>query len=202
METKQAKVKVVVSLLVLCGLLVFSLFAVAGDSEPVVPETQGDDMFLWIDGIPGESMDDVHRDWIEVLSYSHCVSQLAAGAVGSGGSRTAERSEHCDFSIVKTLDKASPKLALFCCNAGHIPVVRFELCRAVDKQKFMEYTFRDVIITSVRPESSIEGGHTRPLEEVSFSYGKIEWTYTEFHADGRPKGVVSAHWDLVANKGG
>jgi len=37
------------------------------------------DCFLKIDGIPGESTDDKHKDWIEVMSYSHGVSQMAGG---------------------------------------------------------------------------------------------------------------------------
>ena len=42
------------------------------------------DAFLKVDGIPGESTDDKHKDWIEVLSFNHGVSQPAGG---SGGAR-------------------------------------------------------------------------------------------------------------------
>lgn len=162
------------------------------------------DAFLKIDGVPGESTDDKHKDWIEVLSYSHGLSQPAAGARSTGGAGSAERCNHQDFSIVKVLDKASPKLALFCCNGNHIKSVKLELCRATgDKQKYMEYLLSDVIVSGVRPGGSAQGGETLPLEEVSFNYGKIEWTYTETdHQTGKPKGDVKAHWDLVHNRGG
>jgi type VI secretion system secreted protein Hcp len=161
------------------------------------------DAFLKIEGIPGESTDDKHKDWIEILSYSHGLSQAASGSRSSGGSATAERCNHQDVSIVKTLDKASPKLALFCCNGSHIKEVIIELCRAGgDKQKYMEYKLSDVIISSVRPGGSAQGGETLPLEEVSFNYGKIEWTYTEMDkSSGKPKGNVKSNWDLKANKG-
>ncbi|HQI00643.1 MAG TPA: type VI secretion system tube protein Hcp [Deltaproteobacteria bacterium] len=161
------------------------------------------DAFLKIEGIPGESTDDKHKDWIEILSFSHGLSQAASGSRSSGGSATAERCNHSDFSIVKTLDKASPKLALFCCNGSHINSVTIELCRAGgDKQKYMEYKLSDVIVSSVRPGGSASGGETLPLEEVSFNYGKIEWTYTEMDKQsGKPKGNVKANWDLKANKG-
>ena len=162
------------------------------------------DAFLKIDGIPGESTDDKHKDWIEILSYSHGLSQPAAGARSTGGAASAERCNHQDFSIVKVLDKASPKLALYCCNGTHIKSVKLELCRATgDKQKYMEYLMSDVIVSSVRPGGSAQGGETLPLEEVSFNYGKIEWSYTETdHQTGKPKGDVKAHWDLVHNRGG
>lgn len=161
------------------------------------------DAFLKIDGIPGESTDDKHKDWIEILSYSHGLSQPSAGSRSTGGAASAERCNHHDFSIVKALDKASPKLALFCCTGEHIPKVKIELCRAAkDKTKYMEYLMSDVIISSVRPGGSAQGGEPLPLEEVSFNYGKIEWTYTATDPkSGGAKGDVKAHWDLVANKG-
>jgi len=162
------------------------------------------DAFLKISTIPGESTDDKHKDWIEILSYSHGVSQPASASASSGGGRSAERCNHQDFSIVKTLDKASTKLFLNSCNGAHIPEVKVELCRATgDKQKYMEYKLTDVIVSSVRPGGSSTGGETLPLEEVSFNYGKIEITYTETdHKTGKPKGDIKAYWDLTANKGG
>ncbi len=162
------------------------------------------DSFIKIQDIPGESTDDKHAEWIEILSFSHGVSQPGSGSVSSGGSRTAERCEHQDFSIVKTLDKATPKLNLYCCNGTHIPEIVVELCRAGgDKQKYMEYKMTDVIISSVRPGGSAKGGDNLPLEEVTFTYGKIDWTYTETdHKSGAPKGDVSTHWNLHTNTGG
>jgi len=162
------------------------------------------DAFLKIDDIKGESTDDKHKDWIEVLSYSHGLSQPVAGSASSGGARSAERCNHQDFSIVKTLDAASPKLALFCCNGKHVKEIKIELCRATgDKQKYMLYTLSDVLISSVRPGGSAQGGESLPLEEVSFNYGKIEWTYTATdHKTGKPSGDVKANWSVIENKGG
>lgn len=162
------------------------------------------DCFLKIEGVPGESTDDKHKEWIELLSFSHGLSQPGSGSVSSGGARTAERCDHQDFSVVKTLDKASPKLALFCCNGTHIKTINVEFCRAAgDKTKYMEYILTDSIVSSVRPGGSAQGGEALPLEEVSFNYGKIEWVYSETdHSTGKPKGDVKTHWDLELNKGG
>jgi type VI secretion system secreted protein Hcp len=162
------------------------------------------DVFLKIDAIPGESTDDLHKEWIELLSFSHGVSQPASGSASTSGGRSAERCDHQDFSVVKTLDKASPKLALFCCNGTHIKKINVELCRAAgDKQKYMEYNLSDVIVSGVRPGGSSKSTETLPLEEVSFNYGKIEWVYTETdHSTGKPKGNIQTNWDLTANKGG
>jgi type VI secretion system secreted protein Hcp len=162
------------------------------------------DAFIKIDGIPGESTDDKHKDWIEILSFSHGVSQPRSGSVSSGGSRSSQRTDHSDFSVIHALDKASPKLNLFCSNGDHIKEITVELCRAGgDKQKYMEWKLEDVIVTSVRPGGSSSGEESLPLEEISFAYGKITWTYTETdHKTGKAKGNVSANWDLHGNKGG
>jgi type VI secretion system secreted protein Hcp len=162
------------------------------------------DTFLKISTIPGESTDDKHKDWIEILSFSTGLNQSATGSTSSGGGRAAERVDHQDFSLVKTLDKASPKLALACCNGEHIPEVTVELCRATgDKAVYMKYKMADVLVSSVSDGGSAQGGEALPLEEVSFNYAKINWIYTETdHKTGAAKGDVETHWDLSANKGG
>ena len=167
------------------------------NGDVTAPQPLGFDCFLKIDGIDGESTDDKHLRWIEVLAYSHGVSQ-------PGSDRTADRAVLQDFSIVKTLDKASPKLALYCCNGTHINEVVLELCRATDeKQSYMQYRLRDVMVTMARPSAGTMAGQALPLEEVSFNYGKIEWIYTELDpATGKPKGNVQAYWDVVGNTGG
>ena len=157
------------------------------------------DCFCKIDGIPGESTDDKHKDWIEVLSYSWGASQMASATASSAGGATAERANFQDFSIVKALDKASPKLALACADGTHIKEVTIELCRAGgDKVKYMEYKMSNCIISSV---SVGGGGGGEPTESLTFNYGKIEWTYSQQkRADGSGGGQVAAGWDLQTNK--
>ena len=162
------------------------------------------DAFLKIDGVEGESSDDKHKGWIEILSYSWGVNQPSAGARSTAGAATGERVNIANFSIVHSLDAASPKAFLECCKGTHIKSVKLELCRATgDKQKYMEYAMSDVHVADVRPGGSAHSGESVPLEEVSFNFGKIELTYTKTDPKtGKPKGDVKANWDAVANKGG
>lgn len=231
---KENKTKIIFSVLVLAGLVGLAMIAGAGNLEPNAPpgptmHTLEDiynlvgsgiepppqifafDCFLKIDGIPGESLDDKHKDWIEVLSYSHEVRMpVFSSAFGAG--HVAGDSEHDAFLIVKELDKSSPKLAEALCTGKHIPNIRLELCRAGgDKEKYMEYEMEDVIISGyetitpahVQGQSSLEfkyfkvdisGGETLPLEEVSFNYRRFMWEYTS--EDGNS---VRACWDLDTN---
>jgi type VI secretion system secreted protein Hcp len=160
------------------------------------------DAFIKIDGVPGESTDDKHKDWIEVLSFNHGLSQPSSATGSSAGGATTERVNISDFSITKHLDKASPKLYELCATGKHIANVTMELCRAGgDKLKYMEIKMEQVIISAARP-----GGHAKaddgfPSEEIEFNYGKIKWTYTQQkRADGTGGGNVAGGWDLIGNK--
>ncbi|MCJ7600165.1 MAG: type VI secretion system tube protein Hcp, partial [Desulfobulbaceae bacterium] len=58
------------------------------------------DDFLKIEGIDGESTDDKHKGWIEVLSYNWGVSQMASASASSSGGGTTQRADLQDLSIV------------------------------------------------------------------------------------------------------
>jgi type VI secretion system secreted protein Hcp len=157
------------------------------------------DAFLKIDGIPGESTDDKHKDWIEVLSYDWGVSQPTSATASSSGGASQERANFQDFTIAKALDKATPKLAVACAGGEHIKTVTLELCRAgKDKVKYMEYKLTNCIISQI---NNAGGGEGEPNESLSFNYGKVEWTYTQQkRADGSAGGQIPAGWDLQVNK--
>lgn len=158
------------------------------------------DAFLKVNGggIEGESGDESHRGWIEVSSYSWGVSQPARGLATTGG-QSAERADFQDFTVVKTIDKASPKLVLACCKGTVLDDITLELCRAGgDKEKYMSYKMEDVIVSSFQPSS----GTDLPTENVSFSYGKFTNTYFELaHGSGRARGNIEMSWDLKDNAG-
>ena len=158
-------------------------------------------MHFKIDGIPGESADDEHKDWIEVQSFSHSLNQPASSTASSSGGATAERVNHETFNIVHLFDKATPKLHEACCTGRHIKEIILRLYRAGSdggKVKYAEIRLEQAIVSSV----SIGGGEGGfPCEVISFSYGRIKWNYIQQkRADGTPGGNIAAGWDLTTNK--
>jgi type VI secretion system secreted protein Hcp len=156
------------------------------------------DAFLKIDGIPGESTDEKHKNWIEVLSFTQGLSQPASAASSTGG-RTSERVNASDFSIMKVVDKSSPVLAVACCSGRHIKEIKLEVCEASgDKHPYLIYTLEDAIISSYQPSGS-QGGD-KPMEQVSFNFGKITWEYIPLGQDGKPGNKVGPMgWNLETN---
>eukprot|EP01026_Neomeris_dumetosa_P070768 TRINITY_DN70904_c0_g1_i8.p2 TRINITY_DN70904_c0_g1~~TRINITY_DN70904_c0_g1_i8.p2 ORF type:complete len:168 (+),score=10.91 TRINITY_DN70904_c0_g1_i8:251-754(+) len=161
------------------------------------------DVYMQCEGIPGEALDEKHKDWIKLLAFSHNVSQPQRegrdqGAVGATG-----RVQHGDFITTKHMDKASPKFNIHCCKNQTIPKITIELCQAGgDQQTYMKYVMENVQITSIAPGGSYNSGDI-PTETLSFNYDKITWTYTQLDPDtNQPKGNTESHWDLRTNTGG
>jgi type VI secretion system secreted protein Hcp len=162
------------------------------------------DAFIQIDGIKGDSTDDKHKEWIEVLSYGHTITQPSGGAGSAQGTHSGGRADHSDFMITKYVDSASPLLAQYCCTAKPIPNVKFDLCRAMgDKTKFMSYHMKEVIVSSVNPAgSSGQNGDVTPTENVALRYGEIHWEYvpTDAKGGGKTGAAIKAAWSTLQNK--
>ncbi len=130
------------------------------------------DVFLKIEGVSGQSKVNSHEtDWTQILGMAH-PSQMASGAAGSRSARTG-KVEYSDFSIVKDLDKATPKLADKVASGEVMPKVTLELRRAGgDKQVFLKITMTEVKISSIR---SAGGRGKAKRERVTFKYKTLKW---------------------------
>ncbi|MBI2449784.1 type VI secretion system tube protein Hcp [Candidatus Pacearchaeota archaeon] len=155
------------------------------------------DVFMKIGDIKGESTDDKHKEWIDVLSYGHGMSNT--GGTSFGGGAGAGKANHQDFSIVKKLDKSSPELYLHVNDGKHIQEVIIEVIRKGDKQKqkYMEYKLTDVLITSVQIAGN--PNEDRPIEQISLNYAEIEWTYTPQKEDGSLDSPIKTGWNVKEN---
>ncbi len=155
------------------------------------------DGFLRIEGISGESSDDRYTDWIEITDFDMNVSQKVSRTASSAGGASAERAGFSVFSFSKLLDKASPQLLLACASGTHINTIKLELCRAgTEKTRFMQYTFANCMISSC----STTGDGALPMDNVAFTYGKVEWCYTQQNRRGGfAAGNVASGWSLEKN---
>jgi type VI secretion system secreted protein Hcp len=149
--------------------------------------------------IKGESTDKEHKDWVSILKYDHAVTQPPSVTQKSAGGRSAEEVDHSEFSIVKLVDAATPKLYEAACKGTHIPQVVIELWRSGgDKPvKYMEFKLKEVLISGVIHNGDPTGAAQFPTETVKLSYGYIEWTYTKQKPDGSAAGNVAAKWNVA-----
>ena len=91
---------------------------------------------------------------------------------------------HNPFTIVKVYDKSSPKLYQALCTGEHMKVVTVKWYRinpSGQEEHYFTHQLQDAIIVSIRPwmpnclDPATES-YTH-MEEVSFTYKKIIWTW-------------------------
>jgi type VI secretion system secreted protein Hcp len=158
------------------------------------------DVYLYIDGIKGESNDDRHKDWIECKSVSFGVEQPKSATASTGGGHTAERCEHRDIVLSKLADLASPILLQTCSAGRTIPKAKFEFMRADaqgERVKYFEIEIENVLIGAVSP--AVEEGDIL-TEDVALKFSKVKWKYTQQKIGGGAGGNTSGGWDLSSNR--
>jgi type VI secretion system secreted protein Hcp len=153
------------------------------------------DMFLKIDGIDGESLDDKHRNEIHIHSYHFGAQNTGAGL--SNGAIAVGKVQ--DIHFTKHVDKSSPNLFINCCSGKSIPTAVLTVRKAGEKpQEYMIVTLSDVIVSSY----DHKGGDSDelPVENVSLTFSKIKYEYKPQAADGTLGATVTKTFDLKANR--
>ncbi len=157
------------------------------------------DYFLKIEGIPGESMDDKHKEEIELESWSWGETQSGAASHGGAGGGAGKVSMQ-DFHFVMTINKASPNLFLHCATGKHIAKAQLTCRKAGDKpQEYMKIYFKDLLISSFQT-SGANGSGMLPQEQISFNFSEIKYEYSPQKADGSLASPIVFGYDVKANK--
>jgi type VI secretion system secreted protein Hcp len=154
------------------------------------------DTFAKLGDIKGESLDDKHKDEIEVLSFSWGVSNAGSMGYGSGGGE-GKASFH-DLSFTHKIDKASPVLMQACATGVHLKDGTITVRKAgKGQQEFLVIKMNDVIITSVTHGSA---GGDGASENVSIAFAKVAVEYKPQKADGSLDAGIHFKYDLKAQK--
>jgi type VI secretion system secreted protein Hcp len=147
--------------------------------------------------LPGEvTTPAAYVDAWEVLSFSIGMSnpvQVAPSGFTSGSPSFS------DLSLQKMLDKASVASLLKLAQGtqgGQLNSVTLSCVNAANNALVYEIKLEPVVFSTIQHSGSA-GGDARPTESVSFTYGKITWTY---YPTSGPS--ISHFWDLRTNTGG
>lgn len=143
------------------------------------------DAFLKLPGIPGESQNPAHSNWISIASVSTSAAYN-------------DFPQFVPLLLRKTIDRSSPLLARHCASGKVLSnaVVEFTLPAATN-QRFFQITLSNVVVTSYL----IEGSYDRPLESFELTYSAFTWRYTEVPNLGSKHDYVM-NWDVLQNTGG
>jgi len=115
-------------------------------------------IYMKIEGLDGESIEDNHKNWIDVLSLSDSSNSKPV---------TGEGDLPKEIILVKELDKSSPKLAESLLRGKVLPKVWLDLCPREKSTCFDTFELINVIFTSY----SISGSSEQvPMEEFSLNF--------------------------------
>jgi len=153
--------------------------------------------FLKIDGMEGEATDTWHTNWIVVLGVTNDLSRKAFPM-------PPEPPVASSLTLVKEVDKASPKLYLACANGQSIREVILDCCASIGGQiGFYGIHLTNVVVKRAEHTGATLGPHGRPMEQTILGYEGISWTYTRLALpSGLPKEYRTSYWNLLQNTGG
>lgn len=146
--------------------------------------------YIKIDGIDGESVDDAHKDWINLDSFQFKVEREIV--VGEDGTRRASKAVLSDLVLVKEVDKSSPLLftEAVAGSPGRDVLIHLTKPSPEGDQIYLRYHLSDILVSSL----STSGGD-RLTESVGVNFPKVEIHYTPMTEDGKPGEPVSASYD-------
>lgn len=184
------------------------------------------DAFLKLEepALAGESTDDGHGGEIEILSFEQSILRAApsSGAAAGTSDTGKSTSDHQPMTVVKLLDKASPKLYQ-AASAGTIyGKATISICQPSGTTKttsdrwnkvvVLQLTLSHVYISRVHlvgdpalhafgrsKEFPITDGallNMGPLEEIDLTYKKINWLYK----GGTGTQNISGKFNLLTNR--
>jgi type VI secretion system secreted protein Hcp len=161
------------------------------------------DMFLKVDGMPGDSTDDNHKGEVNVTSFAFAVGRggdgtgVSSATAPTAGSAGSSRRGLQTLRVDKIYDAASPKLLKAAATGRHIKSAVLTFRRSGDNDvEFLRYTLSDVQVTSY--DQGGKDGDERDLgsleEEVGLTAARIHVTEQTVGADGKKGPVVNADW--------
>jgi type VI secretion system secreted protein Hcp len=154
------------------------------------------DFLLEIEGIKGESKDKVHKETIEVDSFSWGISNAGSHATNAGGG--SGKASFQDVHFTCSVGKASANLALSCASGKHIKkAVLYVRKQGETQQDYYVLTLEDLLVSGYT-SGDAAGGSSIPTDQFSLNYAKIKYEYKPQKADGSLEAPITMTWDIKA----
>jgi type VI secretion system secreted protein Hcp len=146
------------------------------------------DYLLELDGVKGESRDDVYADSIQVLSWNWSCSNPGSSAGVPTGTVT-----FTGLEVSTPVSAASPVLMMACATGKPIPKAILHVRKAGTQQEYLTITLTDVMVSSWSTSSnrgtqllSDAGDDPQPTESLSLNFTKIEYKYIPYDSNSAP----------------
>lgn len=153
------------------------------------------DYFLKLANIQGESVDEKHKNEIQILSWSWGGTQTSSVA-GTGGSGAGKVSL-TDFSVQAFFDKSTPLFFKTLCAGTHIPTGTMTAVKSGgDGSPYLTVDFTEMFVSSLQ----LGAGGEVPSVSITFTYNTIKIEYKMQTEKGTLESTGAVSYDLKQNK--
>ena len=154
------------------------------------------DLFLEIDGIPGESADSTFKGQIDLDGWGWQASN--SGSMHQGGGGGSGKSSFSDLSCQMRVSKATPKIFEHIALGTHIPKAVLRARKAGGKQEvYLTITMEDLLISSYSTGGS--GGDMMGSDSLSMNFAKVTYEYKEQDDKGQVGSAIVFKYDIKGN---
>ncbi|HEY1065384.1 MAG TPA: type VI secretion system tube protein Hcp [Pirellulales bacterium] len=153
--------------------------------------------FMQIPNLPPEYTDEATKGWIDVKSCGfEQEMEIQDFADSKAKVRNAAKATLANMEVQKLLDKTSIWLMLACASGEVIPEINFSFRREDEKELYLKYELKDVLIQSLS-RSLDDGEH--PSETLKLNYRQIIWKFRPKKKDDTLGEWIIAGWDRQMN---
>jgi type VI protein secretion system component Hcp len=169
------------------------------------------DCFLFIGGVPGESVDPQHKDHIDVQGWNFAeFVPGAAGAVSAGGGG-AQRAQKLEFRFTARMSKTSPILFRLGASGQPLPSAILTCRKAGMRLDYLRIVLENILVSSY--QAGVPGTSSMPfphpgIPAASFADGipldQVGWNFERSPSNTvvSPKGNwdLRSRFDFMSNK--
>jgi type VI secretion system secreted protein Hcp len=157
------------------------------------------DMFIDIEGIPGESTDAKLKDKINVFGFTWGVAQQ--GSFSHGNTSAVGKADIRSLRFLKRTDASSHLLFINCVTGAHIK----QATLIVRKQggsplEFLKIQMNDIVVESFEFTGKPSIENTHPEEEVGLAFSSVKILYAKQKDERSLDAYKEVGWSLKENK--
>ena len=157
-------------------------------------------IYLFIDGIKGDVVEDSHTDWINCDSMTWGIGRMINTPVGTEAERESSVPTVQDVVMTTQMDKATPEIVKAAATGtGKEAKIHLMQTGKDTPECYMEYILSNTLISDYSVSVAADG---RPSESFALNFTKIEMKYTMFDKDNNVSGNVPASYDLTTGQPG
>jgi type VI secretion system secreted protein Hcp len=154
-----------------------------------LPLDAANDIFVKVDGLTCESLDQEHKNWFDAITFSFGAEGVPSTAT-AGGAASAKATAG-DVVVLKNFDKCTPGLLKQLARGTYIREVLFDWQTSVGDRRvvFMKIKLEEATVASVN--------YSANQEAVGFSWVRMTLTYIPLDPKGMPGAPVMVVWDRM-----